>query len=438
MQVSVEKLEGLERRLNVQIPAERIDQEVQVRLRDLVSKVRVHGFRPGKVPFKMVKRMYGAQVRQEVLGEVLQESLTDALKQEDLRLANSPNVEPKNMKEGENLEYSAVFEVLPEFELQAVEGLQIDRPVAEVTEADIDKMLENLRRQRTVWHDVERPAADGDRITIDFEGSIDGEVFAGGKGEKMPVVLGSGAMLPDFEMQLRGLQAGSEIEFDMTFPENYQAQNLAGKTAHFKVKAHSVAEPELPVVDEEFAKSFDLEEGGVDALRAALQENMEHQLADKVKNIVHQRILERLFEAHEISVPQSMVKSEIDTLAEQAKFTVGEGQDEDAAKQEAFGAEAQRRVALGLIISRLIAENDMQVDEARVYEQLEALAGNYEGVDSEQIIQIYRQNQQIMEMVRSRALQEQVADWLLERAQVNDITSSFDDIMNPERTEQPA
>ena len=273
MQVSVEELDGLERRMTVQVPAETIDREVEGRLRSLSRKARVDGFRPGKVPLKVVKRMYGPQVRQEVIGDVLQSSLKDAMTEQALRPAGGPRIDSLNAEEGNSLEYSATFEVFPEFEPQSIDGQQIVCSIAEVTESDIDKMLETLREQRALWESVERPAQVKDRVRINFEGKLDGNDFPGNKRDDMPLVLGNGAMIEGFETALLSHSAGETVEFDISFPETYAVQDLAGKEVRFKVDILAVEEPQLPEVDDAFAASYGVTEGGVDKLRDALREH---------------------------------------------------------------------------------------------------------------------------------------------------------------------
>lgn len=431
MQVSVEKLEGLERRLTVQVPAEKIEGEIQTRLQDLSRRVRLHGFRPGKVPFKVVKRMYGPQVRQEVVGEVLQSSFQDALTQEQLRPAGVPKFEPKQMGDGESLEYSATFEVFPEFEPQGIEGIKVERPLAEVTDADIDRMLETLRKQRRTWHDVERAAQTGDRVTMSFEGKLNGEVFPGGKGEQVPVVLGEGAMLEDFEKHLLGLSAGAETAFDLTFPDEYPNKTLAGKTVQFTVNVGVVAEAKLPEVDDEFAAGFDIHEGGADALRSALRETMERELGEGIKNAVKRQIMQSLLDANEVPVPQGMVKEEIDNLARQAGLPENTEQNSQELKTKLFEQEARRRVILGLIVARLVALHEIKLDNMRVYERLQAIAAQYQDADARQLLQAYQQNPQAMDSIRNAVIEDQVVDWLLERAEVTEKASSFDAIMRP-------
>ncbi|MFO1352267.1 MAG: trigger factor [Gammaproteobacteria bacterium] len=435
MQVSVEQLEGLERRMTIQVPADDVEKEIQSRLQDLTRKARIDGFRPGKVPFKVVKRMYGPQIRQEVVGDMMRSSFQEALVREKLRPAGGPRLDLSTAAEGGNLEYKATFEVLPDFEPNGIDGLKITRPLASVSDSDIDAMIETLREQRATWHDVERPAQLKDRAMITFTGQIDGADFAGNKADNLPLVLGSGAMVAGFEDKLIGQRTGDELEFDIHFPADHPASNLADKIVHFNVKINNIAEPRLPLVDDSFAANFGIHENGVEGLRKALKETMERELNEGIKANVKRQVMQSLLSANDIALPQGLVRQEIEQLATQAQFSSKEG-DEQASttKQQLFGAEARRRVALGIIVSRLAATQKIQPDPARVQEQLNAIAASYQ--DSEAVAQWYRRNPEFMDSIYSLVLEDQVVDWLLARAEVTDQPSSFDEIMKPKRRAQ--
>ena len=438
MQVSVEQLEGLERRLTVQVPAETVEKEIQSRLQSLTRNARIDGFRPGKVPFKLIKRRYGAQVRSEVVSEIMERSFRDALTQENMQPAGGPRVEPVNLGEGQQLEYRATFEVMPEFTPKSIAGRRIVRPVVEIAEADVDAMIEKLRKQNMNWTEVDRPAAQGDRVTLSYHGTLDGAEFEGNKADDLPVVLGESGMLADFEQQLYDQSAGAELSFDLTFPADYPAAQLAGQTAHFEVTVKTVAESSLPDVDEAFAESFGITEGGVAKLREALGENMERELTEKVKDRVKQQAMDVLLEENPIEVPQALVDEEIDSLARQTGY---HRHDEDAAaedtaaeaaeKKRMFESEAKRRVALGLIVSRLVSANDIKLDQQRVDQQLATLAASYE--DSDEVINWYQQNPRMMEGIHTRVLEDQVVDWLLNEAAVEEQSASFDEVMQSQQ-----
>lgn len=435
MQVSVETLSDLERRVTVQVPAERLAKEIRDRLLSLSRRVKVDGFRPGKVPLKLVKRLYGDQVRYEAVSELMENTLHEVLTLEKLNPLGGPKIEPKNLEDGQDLEYSATFEVMPEFDPVGFESIRIERPIAEITEQDVDNMLQNLRQQRATWIEVERPAAKGDRVRIDFEGTIDSQHFPGGKGDNVGVVLGKGSMLDDFENRLAGLNAGAEAEFDLTFPESYHVKDVAGKTAHFRVKLHAVEEANLPEVDDTFAESFDVKENGVAGLRQSLRENMERELREGIKATVKRQVMQGLLDANPIPLPRVLIETEIEHLARQLHFPAG-AKDEKTRqlKTQLFEPEASRRVALGLLISRLAAVQEIKVDERRVWNYLETMSSTYQ--EPTEVLRWYEQTPQALDNVRALVLEDQIVDWLLERAQVTEKASTFAEIMTPAK--QPA
>ncbi len=432
MQVSVESTSNIERVLTVQVPAERIDTEVAARLQRLKNQVRLDGFRPGKVPLKVVKQRYGNSVYSEVLGEVMQSSFEEAVTQEQLKPAGAPSIEPISVQPGEALEYKATFEVYPEIELADMSDVQITRPVVEIESADVDKMIEKLREQRRNWEPVERAAAEGDQVVIDFTGYIDGEAFEGGQGQDMPVVLGEGQMIPGFEEQLLGVKAGDEKSIEVTFPEDYHAEKLAGKAARFEIKVKAVNEARLPEIDDEFCKQFGVEEGGIERLREEIKANMERELNQAIKGKLKQQAMDALLEKHDVEVPKSLVKEEINRLKQQAAQSSGQ-QDLSAMPDEIFEDEAKRRVSLGLIVGQVIKDHDLKLDQDRVEAALDELASSYE--DSEQVKQYYRSNRDQMSMLEAMVLEEQVVDWVVSQAQVSEDKQSFDDLMNPKSNE---
>ena len=432
MQVSVETLNALERRVTVRVPAEKVATEIQSRLQTLSRKVKVHGFRPGKVPLKVMKQLYGQQAWLETAGELMESSLREALTQENLNPLSPPNIEPKPRQEGQDFEYSATFEVAPQVEPTGFETIRVVRPVAEVTEQDVDDMIESLRWQQAVWNTVERPTGQKDRVRLDFEGKIDGQEFPGGKGENAEFVLDGKTLFRDFEKRLLGLNAGAEAEFDFTLPDSYPNKDLAGKTAHFQIRLHSVEEATLPEVDDAFAEKFDIREGGLAALRESLLDNMKRNLRDSIKAIIKRQVTQGLFQANRVPLSRALVAVEIENLASQLQFP-DELSDEQKQqlKAQMFGAQAYHRVALGLLMSELVKREGIQLDEQRVREVLEMQAAAYQ--DSEEVIRAYEQDPQMMNNARALALEDQIVDWLLERAQVTEKASTFAEIMNPQR-----
>ncbi|MCG5511740.1 trigger factor [Ectothiorhodospira shaposhnikovii] len=430
MQVSVESLSSLERRMTVQVPAERIQEEVDRRLKSLVKRVKIDGFRPGKVPLKVVQQRYGDGVYQEVLGELMQSSYQDALNQESLIPAGPPDIEPKSVEAGQALEYVAVFEVFPDVVPADMSGVEISRPQVEITDADVDKVIESLRKQRRQWSDVARESAKGDRIVIDFIGTLDGEAFEGGSAEDANLELGEGRMIPGFEEQLEGLKAGDQKTISVTFPEDYPAEHLAGRPAEFAVTVKAVQESVLPEVNDEFAKDFGVEDGGVEKLREEVRKNMGREMEQAVKAKVKDQVMQALFDRNAVDLPKAVVKDEIDRLREQAISRFGRSaQGVPDLADELFEEEARRRVALGLVIREIIRRDEIRVDQARVTAELEAMSAGYE--DPEQVMKYYRNNKQAMSGLEAMVLEQQVVERVLEQCQVKDESISFDRLMNP-------
>ncbi|WP_415898105.1 trigger factor [Neptuniibacter sp. QD57_21] len=434
MQVSVETTSGLERLLKVSVPAERIDQDVNKRIQQTARTVRIDGFRPGKVPVKVVKQRYGKGIREEVLGQVVQESFYQALQQEEINPAGTPAIEFTKDVEGENLEYTAKFEVYPEIALADFSKVEIEKKAAEVNDADLDQMIETLRKQQAEWNEVERAAAEGDRVRIDFEGFIDGEAFDGGKGEGMDLVLGSNSMIPGFEDGLAGATAGADVELNVTFPEEYQAENLQGKDAVFKVKVHTVSEQVLAELNEEFFEKFGLEEKTEEAFRAEVQKNMERELKQALKMKLKDAVFTQLLEVNPIEVPAALIDGEIDNLRRQAVMQFA-GPDSDMdpnmLPKEMFTDQADRRVKIGLLMQEVIKVNELEADEARVKETLEEMAETYQ--DPQQVIDWYMGNEEMLGQIKGLVLEEQVVDNLLEAATVTDVTVSYEDAIKPEQ-----
>jgi len=434
MQVSVEPVSGLKRKMTIQVPAERIDEEVDKRLQSMKGRVRIDGFRPGKVPLKVIRQRYGRDVFNEVAGEVIQASFYEAVARESLRPAGAPSIEPRSLEPGKPLEYEATFEVYPEIEPASMEGIEIIRPVAEVTEADVDKMLDNLRKQRMGWQEVERPAREGDQITVDFEGFVDGEPLEGGKAENMPIVVGGGRLIPSLESQLAGLEPGEEKTLQVTFPDDYHVEELAGKEAEFRIRVHKVEEPALPELDDEFARQFGIEEGGIDKLREEVRGNMERELRQAIQKEVKTQVMDALLERNEVEVPEALVAEEIKALREQMMQSLGQQLDASGFPDDFFREEAERRVKLGLILGEIIRREDMKAEPERIDQALQDLAASYE--DPQQVIDYYKSNPQAMASLESMVLEDQLVDRVLEQASVSEEQKDFDSIMNPPKETQ--
>lgn len=424
MQVSVESGEGLERRMTVGLEPEKIDAAVDQRLREFARTARLPGFRPGKVPVKILRQRYGGQVRQEVFGELVQSSFTEALIKEELRPAGAPQFEPDMDESGKRYAYTAVFEVLPQFDLGALGGKTLKRPVVEVTDADLEAMLTRLREQRKTWTPVERAAVPGDQLSVSFTGTMDGEPFEGGSGEDAKIELGSGRMIPGFEDGLVGVKAGEERRLDLLFPDEYHAEHLKGKPVTFDVRVGEVAEPVLPEVDAEFAKAFGVEDGDLDRFRKDVRENMGRELRERIEARVKNQAMELLLEVNQIDLPDVLVKQEIRALKQQARQSAGGGNFE--LPDELFQDQARRRVALGLIIAEVVRVNDIKVDEDRVREAVEDMASTYE--HPQQVIDYYYGSKERLASVESLTLESQVVDWIMGQAAVEDDAASFEEL----------
>lgn len=426
MQVSLEREEGLERTLRVEIPADRIDSAVNDKLSQLARNVRLDGFRPGKVPLRVVRNRFGGEVRQEVVSEIMQSSLQEAIGQQELRPAGAPSVEANDNDDG-GVTVRATFEVVPEIEVKGLGGVDIEKPVAEVTDADVDNMVETLRKQRQTFNDVERPAAQGDQIVIDYVGRIDGEAFEGGSGEDTPVELGAGRMIDGLEEGMEGMAAGDTRTIDVTFPEDYQAAELAGKTAQFEVTAKAVQESQLPAIDEEFVHGFGIQSGDLDELRASLRQNMERELKQTLRTRVKEKVLNALLENNDIAVPTPMVDEEIGRMREEMKQRLGGQIPDDRLGDDMFREEATRRVKLGLLLAEVIRRGELRADPERVQSQIEELASSYE--DPAQVIQYYSENREARSGVEAMVVEDQAVDHLLAEAEVNEQPSDFDTVM---------
>lgn len=437
MQVSVETTSGLERQLTITVPAERIDQDVDKLVAQQARTRRLDGFRPGKVPPKVIKRMFGSAIRQDVLGQVVQETFYSAVEQEKLQPAGGPSIEFKNDKEGEDLQYVATFEVYPEIELKDLAGVELEKQTAEITDADLDKMIETLQKQQADWTEVDRAAAEGDRVKIDFEGFIDGEAFEGGKAEGHDLVLGSGAMIPGFEAGLEGKKAGEEFDLEVSFPEDYHAENLKGKAAVFKTKVQSVSAQELPELNEEFFSRFGIEEKELDGFKAEVRKNMERELKQALKMKLKDQVFTQLLKVNAIDVPAALIDSEIDNLRRQAIQQFG-GQDANIdpnmLPKEMFEDQAKRRVSVGLLVQEVVKTAELEANEDRVRETVEEMASTYQ--DAQQVIDWYYGNDQILNQIKSLVLEDQVVDHLAASAKVTEKAVPYEEAIQPAQQQE--
>ncbi len=433
MQVSVESKDGLERHMTVELPAERVNQEVEKRFKAIAKTAKVDGFRPGKVPLSVIRKRYAEQVLMEVHGELIKSTYFEALGQEKLQPASDPYIEPVQKDPGDGFGYTAIFEVMPEIELSDMSSVAVERPVSEVTDADVGQMIEKLRKQRTTWNEVDRKSKLGDQLTINFKGSIDGELFDGGSADNVPLVLGSNSMIDGFEDGLVGTAAGDSKTLKLTFPKEYHAENLAGKKSVFEVEVTKVAEPVLPEIDEEFIKAFGLEDGKVETLESEIRTNMERELEDKIGAMVKERAMDALLEANDINIPKSMINKEAQSLRDQTKRNMEQyGQKSDIdLPVDLFEDQARRRVALGLLVAEVIKANEIRLDEDRVKAKIEKFAQTYD--KPQEVIDYYNANAEQMALVQNIVLEEQVVDWVMGQADVKDVKSSFEEITAPEQ-----
>ena len=427
MQVSVEVKDGLQRRMVVQVPQDRVDSEIDTRIKTLAGQVRLDGFRPGKVPLSVVKQRFGGQVRDEVMGELIRTTFEEAIAQEQLKPVSSPNIEPLDVDKAEGLNYAATFEVFPEQDLDEFSAVKVVKPVVDVTDSDVDEMIVTLRKQRVNWSSVERSAVDGDRLTIDFKGSVDGELFAGGEATDFDLVLGSNAMIPGFESQLSGVSAGDKPTIEVVFPDNYQADALQGKQASFEIEVKVVSEPELPAIDDEFFKIFGVEEGGESAFRGEIKANMERELAQRVRARVKAQVMDGVLKVSKSEAPQSMVADETKTLAgHRQQANMPEISAEELAK------EAERRVRLGMILSEVVNQEKLSVKPESVRKLVEQLAEAYE--DPAEVVQFYYSNREKLAEVESMVVEDLFVDWVLGKCSVEENPQSFAEMMNPAST----
>ncbi|ATM96874.1 trigger factor [Yersinia frederiksenii] len=433
MQVSVETTQGLGRRVTITVAADSIEKAVKSELVKAAKNVRIDGFRKGHVPMNIVEQRYGASVRQDVLGDLMQRNFVDAIIKEKINPAGAPNYVPGEYKQGEDFTYSVEFEVYPEVELKDLESIEVEKPVVEVNDADVDTMLETLRKQQATWKETDAAATAEDRATLDFTGSIDGEVFEGGKATDFVLAMGQGRMIPGFEEGVIGHKAGEEFTIDVNFPEDYHAENLKGKSAKFDIVLKKVEVRELPELTEEFIKRFGVADGSVAGLRAEVRKNMERELKGAVRNRVKTQAIDGLVSANEIDVPAALVEGEIDVLRRQAAQRFG-GNEKQAAElpRELFEEQAKRRVVVGLLLGEVISQHELKADEDRVKALIEEMASAYE--DPQEVIEFYSKNKELMNNMRNVALEEQAVETLLAKAKVTEKPTTFSELMNQTTT----
>lgn len=428
MQVTVESTGTLERKMRVELPVESIEQEVDTRLRSVGKTVKIKGFRPGKVPAKVVRQRYGKQIRQEVLTELMQKSYSDAVVQENLNPAGAPQIEPEDADEGANFAYVATLEIMPEVELKNLDSIKVKKPEVSIDDSDLDDMLSKLRQQKGTWTAVDRKSAKGDRVVCDFSGELNGEKVEGGQGSNVPVVLGEGQMLPDFEKGLTGVSGGDETTFKVKFPKDYHAAELQGQKVEFSIVAHSVEEMSLPPVDDALAEMFNVEEGGLEQLKKDVLENMGREAEQKVKADIRDQVMNGLLDANPLDIPQTLKHQEMHSMQHEAMRRMGIEDHDQAPPLDNFSETADKRVRLGLLIRQLIADQELTLDDAALRTHVEEMCAGYE--NPEEMINMYMGNPQVLQQIEPMAMEELAIEWLLGNGKVSTSKISFTDYMN--------
>lgn len=436
MQVSVESTTAIERRMTVGIPSDKVDAAVDKRLQETARKAKINGFRPGKIPMSVVRKRFGDGVRQEVVGELMRDAYLEALESEKLQPAGYPRFEPKSTDAGSDIEFVAVFEVYPEFTIGSLDGLKITREQTDVQDSDIDQMIENLREQSAKWVEEDKAAEEGDNITVDYRGTIDGEAFEGGTAENATIRIGAKRMIPGFEEGLVGLKAGDEKILQVTFPEDYQAENLKGKAADFAVTVRAVAARQLPEVNEEFFANYGVEGKDLEGFRDELRKNMTREAKNAIDNKIKQQVVDQLVEQVAVEVPQALIDNEVNRMRQEAvqRFGGGQNLDPSALPAELFTEQAKKRVQTGLIFAQLIKEKELAATDEQIRAKIEELASSYQ--DPEQFVEYFMNNAEQRGQIESAVLEEQVIDLALQSAQVEEVVVSYEDAVKPPASNQ--
>jgi trigger factor len=428
MLVTVESTGKLERRMRVELPAERIEKEIESRLKSVGRTAKIKGFRPGKIPEKVVRQRYGGQIRQEVLSDLMQKSYSDAVIQENLNPAGGPKIEPEVAEGDKGFAYVATFEVLPEVTLKGLEKIEVTKPDIQIKDKDCDDMIHNLRKQKAVWSTVERASKEGDRVIVDFKGTMKGEPVKGGEGKQVPVDLGEGRMLPDFEKALSGVKAGEEKSFKVKFPKDYHEEALASKKIDFEATIHRVEEEELPPLDDTLAELYEVKEGGLAALKADVISNMKREAEQRVLIDVKEQALNGLVDANPIEIPNALRQQEIHALQHDAMRRLGIEDHDKAPPAENFAEAAERRVRLGLLVRQLIQDNNLATDPDRVRTRVEEMCASYENADD--MVAMYMNNEQVMSQIEPMVLEDQAVEWIIEHGVEKTRKIGFHEYMN--------
>lgn len=439
MQVSVETLNGLERKMTISVPSEKLEEEVDLRLKNLSRKAKIDGFRPGKVPLTVVKKRFSESVREEVARDMVQSTLYEALKTHDLMPAGAPFVEPERLEPGKDFKYTAVFEVFPTIEIQELNKANTDVIHAEVQEADVTDMLDKLREQNKEWKEVSRPVAQGDKVVIDFQGFLDGELFAGGSAKQQELIIGSGTMIPGFEDGLIGAKQDKECDVSVTFPKDYGSEELAGKEALFKITVTRILAGELPELNDAFAEKFNIKEGGIDALMKDIKQNMERELDRRLSTMNREKAFDALLQKNKIDLPKALIDQEIGHLKHEMYHRIfghehSENEQIPDFPRNLFEAQAERRVHLGLLFSEYVKKHAMVVEKERVDAMIEKFASAYES--PEELRAWYQGSKERLAEVEALVMEEMVAEQILKDATIVNKTMKYDEVMNPKANQE--
>ena len=435
MQVSVESTGALERRMTVTVPEEKVAQEVEKRLKSMASRVRIDGFRPGKVPFSVVRSKYTGQIRSEVIGDMMQTSFYEAVQEQGLKPAGVPTVEPKLIEPGQGLQFDAVFEVMPEVKLATMDKVKLEKPVVEVSDADIDETIENIRKQRKDYGDVDRACEEGDRVYCDFKGLIDGEVFDGGEAKDFPLDLGAKRMIAGFEEGIIGAKAGEERSLNLSFPDSYHAETLAGKDVVFEIKVNKVQGPKLPEVNEEFVKSMGID-GGIDAMREEIRKNMEREVAQTIENNIKQQVMDSLLDKNSIDTPTALIQQEAKNLAQQMAANLqqqGVDLSQMNVDEAMYKDQAERRVKLGLLLAEVVSQQDIKASDDDVRAYVEEMAAPYQ--KPQEVIDYYYADKSRLAEAESMVIERKIVDWVIDQAKVTDKKTSVTELMKSAQTQ---
>ncbi|MCK5903237.1 MAG: trigger factor [Cocleimonas sp.] len=428
MQVSVESTGNIGRKMSVSVPTERIDGEVEKRLKDMRGRVKLDGFRPGKVPLSVVSQQYGDSIYQEVISDTFQSTFYEAVNQEDLRVAGFPSIDPDVLEPGKDLKYTATFEIYPSIEVGDMSSLEVARSTATIVDADVDKMIVTLSEQQKAWKDVERAAEKGDLVIVDFDGNLDGESFNGSTAKDFSFEIGAAKTLSNFEEGFLAMTAGEEKEIDVEFPDDYPAAELQGKKVQFQLKLNTVREAVLPEINEDFIKKFGVEDGTEESFRAEIKSNMERELSQTIKARLKQSVMDGLHEMHDIDVPTSLVTEEIKHVRDEMSGNTEA--DISTLPDELFVEQASRRVRLGLIVGEIITSNGLKKDQQKVADMLQSISSTYE--DPAALIKYYQENETAMQTIEAAVMEEMIVDWVLAQAQIKEQTMSFSELMSPD------